>query len=103
MTPTLDYFTFDVELNHVNRILGTKIDLEKAKSCAEKMGLTILSTTGEKMKVECPPTRSDILHPCDVVEDIGIGYGFNNIERVFPQTNTVGSYQPNNKFSDLLR
>ena len=55
------------------------------------------------MKVEFPPTRSDILHPCDVVEDIGIGYGFNNIQRVFPETNTVGSYMPNNKFSDLLR
>jgi phenylalanyl-tRNA synthetase beta chain len=43
------------------------------------MGLTLLSTNGDFMKVEFPPTRSDILHPCDVVEDIGIGYGFNNI------------------------
>ena len=67
------------------------------------MGLTLKSVNGDKLTVECPPTRSDILHPCDVVEDIGIGYGFNNIERVFPETNTVGSYMPNNKFSDLLR
>jgi phenylalanyl-tRNA synthetase beta chain len=43
------------------------------------MGLNLLSTNGDFMKVEFPPTRSDILHPCDVVEDIGIGYGFNNI------------------------
>ena len=38
-----------------------------------------------------------------MVEDIGIGFGFNNIEKVYPPTNTVGSYQPNNKFTDLLR
>ena len=56
------------------------------------MGLTILSNEGDKLNVEFPPTRSDILHPCDIVEDIGIGYGFNNIEKVFPETNTVGSY-----------
>ena len=43
------------------------------------------------------------MHPCDVIEDIGIGFGFNNIERVYPPTNTVGSFQPNNKFADLLR
>jgi phenylalanyl-tRNA synthetase beta chain len=47
--------------------------------------------------------RADILHPCDVIEDIGIGYGFNNIPKVFPPTNTVGSFMPLNKFTDLLR
>ena len=69
------------------------------------MGLVVkgVSPDGTTLKVEVPPTRSDILHPCDVVEDVGIGYGFNNIPRVFPETNTVGSYQPNNKFADLLR
>ena len=44
------------------------------------------------VKVEVPPTRADILHACDVVEDIGIGYGFNNIQKVYPPTNTVGSF-----------
>lgn len=33
---------------------------------------------GEKgIKVTVPPTRSDILHPVDVVEDVAIAYGFN--------------------------
>lgn len=44
------------------------------------------------VKIEIPPTRADILHPCDVIEDIGIGYGFNNIERVFPENNTIGTF-----------
>lgn len=79
ITPTLDYNSFEVEIGHVNRLLGINIDIEKAKDCASKMGLVMLSTDGKKMKIEFPPTRSDILHPCDLVEDIGIGYGFNNI------------------------
>jgi phenylalanyl-tRNA synthetase beta chain len=83
--------------------LGIDIDVEKAKECAEKMGLNVLSSTASEMKIEFAPTRSDILHPCDLIEDIGIGYGYNNIAKVFPKTNTVGAFQPNNKFADLLR
>ena len=29
--------------------------------------------------VLAPPTRADLLHECDVVEDIAVAYGFNNI------------------------
>lgn len=32
---------------------------------------------GKGIKVTVPPTRSDILHPVDVVEDVAIAYGFN--------------------------
>lgn len=47
--------------------------------------------------------RPDILHACDIAEEVGIGYGFNNIPMVYPQTNTVGGFIPENKFTDLLR
>ena len=26
-----------------------------------------------------PPTRSDVLHACDVVEDVAIAHGYNNV------------------------
>jgi len=50
-----------------------------------------------------PPTRSDVLHPCDIAEDVAIAYGYNNIERTIPNVVTVGSQQPVNHFSDLVR
>jgi len=104
-TPSLDYIDFEVEVAKINQVLGIEIDAEKVKSCAEKMGLVLKdsSADGKTVKVEIPPTRADILHPCDVIEDIGIGYGFNNIVKEFPNNNTVGSFQPINKFTDLLR
>ncbi len=49
------------------------------------------------------PVRSDILHACDIVEDVGIAFGYNTIPKVFPPTNTTGKQQPLNKFTDLLR
>ena len=101
----MSYFDFDVEMEYINRILGLSLDTDAVRGCAEKMGLVMKSASADKskVKIEIPPTRADILHSCDVIEDIGIGYGFNNIERVFPENNTVGTYQPINKFSDLLR
>lgn len=105
ITPTQDYIDFEVEVSYINRVLGIDIDSEKASECARKMGLLVKKVSDDKnlLTVEVPPTRSDILHKCDVAEDIGIGFGFNNIAKIYPSTNTVGSYQPNNKFADLLR
>lgn len=31
----------------------------------------------QAVKVTVPPTRSDVLHAVDVIEDVGIAYGFN--------------------------
>ncbi len=50
-----------------------------------------------------PATRPDVLHPCDIAEDLGIAFGFNNIPRTLPATNTEGKLLPINKYTDLLR
>ena len=57
----------------------------------------------ENIKVTIPPTRHDIIHPCDIYEDVAIAFGYNKIPRTLPKTNTIGEQQPVNKLSDLLR
>lgn len=61
------------------------------------------SNAATHVKFEVNAIRADILHACDIAEEIGIGYGFNNIPMVYPDTNTIGSFIPANKFTDLLR
>lgn len=41
-----------------------------------------------------PPTRSDVLHPIDIQEDVAIAYGYDNLTRTIPRTNTVGRQVP---------
>lgn len=43
------------------------------------------------------------MHACDIAEDIGISYGYNNIPTEFPPTNTIGKQIPQNHFTDLIR
>ena len=57
----------------------------------------------DEIHVHVPPTRPDILHECDIMEDVAIAYGFDNLKRTFPQTNTVAKPLPVNKLTDVLR
>lgn len=42
-----------------------------------------------KINVEVPPTRHDVLHSCDIFEDLAIAFGYNKIKKVVPKTSTI--------------
>jgi phenylalanyl-tRNA synthetase beta chain len=77
-------------VSKINRTLGLDLKVDVVKECIEKMGSVVIGGDEENLTVEIPPTRSDIMHPCDIAEDVGIAFGYNNIPRIFPPTNTVG-------------
>lgn len=79
-------------MQSINTTLGLQLNVEQIKECAEKMGLIFKGTkeADKKVVIEVPPTRTDVIQECDIAEDIGIAFGYNNIPRVFPPTNTVG-------------
>jgi len=60
-------------------------------------------TTNDSIEVSIPPTRHDILHECDIVEDAGIAFGYNNIPKLLPETCFVGKQFQLNKLTDQLR
>lgn len=62
-----------------------------------------VSSSGKGVRVVIPPTRHDVIHTCDIYEDIAIAYGYNKISKTLPKTNTIGQQLPLNKLSDLLR
>ena len=33
----------------------------------------------------------DIIHVCDIFEDVAIAFGYNNVKMTFPKTNTVAN------------
>jgi phenylalanyl-tRNA synthetase beta chain len=53
--------------------------------------------------VSIPPTRPDILHECDIMEDAAIAYGFNRLPDTFPRTNTVAQPLAISKLCDIVR
>lgn len=45
---------------------------------------------GDELHVQVSPTRHDIIHACDIYEDVAIGYGYNNIKKTIPKTPSIG-------------
>ncbi|KAK9762698.1 phenylalanine--tRNA ligase subunit beta [Basidiobolus ranarum] len=103
--PDLSSRTVKTDSDYINSMVGIKLTPEEVAAHLNRMSLnaTVTDKEAKEISVEIPPTRSDILHPCDIMEDVAIAYGFNNIPKTFPKTTTIGSALPVNKLSDLLR
>lgn len=97
--------TCEAPLAQINGTIGIDISAEQVCSLCQRMQLGPASYVAEtqSVRVTVPPTRSDILHPVDIIEDVAIAYGYNNIKLVIPSTLTVGAPLPINQFTDLLR
>lgn len=54
-----------------------------------RMTLNSEVTGANMLEVEIPPTRHDVIHACDIIEDVAIAYGYDNIEKRLPKTATV--------------
>ena len=57
----------------------------------------------ENIMVHVPDVRQDILHECDILEDIAIAYGYENFAQSVPAFYTIGREDALNKFTDKLR
>ena len=103
INPVLQEKQFELTVKYTNSIVGTNLTIDEIEPLANKMGLKIVSKTDDAFVVSVPVNRSDILHAWDIAEDIGIAYGYNNIETSIPHTLTIGKPLPKNKLTDLLR
>ncbi len=103
LTPDLKANHFECTVDYVNTRLGVKLTSQEIAQYLTKMCLKATAVDAQKVSVAVPPTRSDILHACDVMEDVGIAYGYNNIVRTNPRTNTVGRQDPLNQLTDSVR
>ncbi len=111
VTPLLFSRTVDVSVHEICSTLGIEIsacDMCHLCDCMQLKANCFLKEEENGNKVEwlhvtVPPTRSDVLHACDVIEDIAIAFGYNNIPLHEPSAHTEGKPLRINHFSDLLR
>ncbi|XP_012440337.1 phenylalanine--tRNA ligase beta subunit, cytoplasmic [Gossypium raimondii] len=100
--PDLSEYNMEVPLSYITGSIGVPLEVDEVTILLKRMQLHAEKAgSGEaKISVSVPPTRSDILHPCDVMEDVAIAYGYNNIPK-----RTLSSLKPLplNQLSDLIR
>ncbi|HII15871.1 MAG TPA: phenylalanine--tRNA ligase subunit beta [Nanoarchaeota archaeon] len=87
-----------VSADDANKMLGLNLKEAEVKQLLEKFRYGY-----DKGKVLIPDYRRDIMHPVDVIEDIGIAFGFDKIPARPLKTYTIGSTFPVTKFVDKAR
>jgi len=99
----LVYRTETVTSQDVNGLVGVQQSPQDVARLLNKMCLESKVNKDNSISVTIPPTRHDVIHPCDIYEDVAIAYGYNNIVKTTPQTLTVAQQLPINKLTDQLR
>ena len=106
MVPDVSPRNTQAEVSYLNQCCGLNLSPEQLTEYLKKMSYDAKPSTISKnlLDVEVPPTRADVLHQADIMEDVAVAYGFNSLPRSFPgKAGTIGQPLPINKLSDIVR
>ncbi|ALV63070.1 Phenylalanyl-tRNA synthetase beta chain [Thermococcus sp. 2319x1] len=101
-TPDLTPKEFEVDLNYIKRLAGVELSDEEIKDLLERMMYEVEIVDG-KAKLRYPAFRDDIMHARDVLEDVLIAYGYNNIVPEEPRLAVQGKGDDFIEFENAVR
>ncbi len=101
-TPDLAPARTELDPAEARRVLGLELDAAKTAELLEKMRYGA-EPRGNRVAVEIPAYRSDILHEQDIIEDVAIGYGYPDIAPKLVATMTVSRALPVEELSESVR
>ncbi|VDK38353.1 unnamed protein product [Taenia asiatica] len=114
--PRLQQRTALVGMEYINTLVGIECSEAEVTQLLTRMGLTScvadedvrilagkIHDRSSVLSVRIPPTRQDVLHPCDIAEDVAIAYGYDRVEESLPTTFTMVTDQPLNRLTDMIR
>ncbi|MDQ2050428.1 phenylalanine--tRNA ligase subunit beta [Natronolimnohabitans sp. A-GB9] len=105
--PDLSTKTKTVAHDRIETILGIDLDPDEVIDLAERSGLEATKAENEDgnlvYEVTIPPYRVDVLHPLDVIDDLGRAYGFNDLEPTYPDVGTVGGRHERSRLERATR
>ena len=87
----------------VDALIGLDLPVNEIIRQLNRMGFGAEELSKDLIEVMIPGYRADILDNSDLIEDIAVGYGFNNIPAVFPMNATVGRSHPISDISSSVR
>ena len=88
-TPDLTPRSTQASISYINSVCGLKLAPQEICKLLKKMCYHAKpSASPDLLDIDVPPTRADVLHQADIMEDAAIAYGFNNLERTFNSATT---------------
>ncbi|MCW4009221.1 MAG: phenylalanine--tRNA ligase subunit beta [Candidatus Bathyarchaeota archaeon] len=102
-TPNFNHHIVHLRVDYTNRLLGLKLSAKDIAELLLTAGLGVEKIGGNSVDVRVPFYRVDIMHEVDVVEDVAVAYGYNNIEPIWRDLPTTGSERPLQRTINVAR
>jgi phenylalanyl-tRNA synthetase beta chain len=103
VTPDFSSKRMDLRVGYANKILGLQLGAERMADLLLTAGFGVEKVSKENVTVLVPCYRVDVMHQVDLVEDIAIAYGYNNIEPVWRELPTTGGVRSEQRLIDVAR
>jgi phenylalanyl-tRNA synthetase beta chain len=95
VTPNFNNQHLQLDIEYANKLLGLNLTTERIVELLQIAGFDIQKIVKNKsIEVLIPCYRTDIMHQVDLIEDIAIAYGYNNITPNWHELPTVGKAKP---------
>lgn len=102
-TPDFTSRHMPLSVEETNKLLGLKLSSKRIAELLLTAGLGIEKIKADVVDVLVPCYRIDVMHQVDLIEDVAIAYGYNDIECVWRELPTTGRAKPDQRLIDLAR
>jgi phenylalanyl-tRNA synthetase beta chain len=103
VTPDFQNKRMNLSVEYANRILGLQLTGERIVKLLLTAGFGVEGAGKNNVAVLVPCYRIDVMHQVDLVEDVAIAYGYNNIEPLWRELPTTGRVRPEQRLLDIAR
>jgi phenylalanyl-tRNA synthetase beta chain len=103
VTPSFDTGQMDLNVDYANRVLGLQLKPKQIAQMLRKAGHGAEEKEKNEVHVLIPCYRIDVMHPVDLVEDVAIAYGYNNIQPLWREMPTTGQVRAEQVMIDVAR
>src|SRR5208337_1656350 len=103
VTPSFETGQMDLNVDYTNSVLGLQLKANQIAQMLRKAGHGTEETEKNRVHVQIPCYRIDVMHPIDLVEDVAIAYDYNNIKPTWREMPTTGMVRPEQGMIDVAR
>ncbi|HNX17760.1 MAG TPA: phenylalanine--tRNA ligase subunit beta [Methanoregula sp.] len=102
-TPDLKPVERTVSVRECCDLIGVELTAPQIVKLLEKMRFGAQAVGNDKVKVQVPCYRADIMHDWDIFEDVAIAYGYENFDVELPPTFSIGKEHVANTVAGQVR
>ena len=103
VTPNFSNRSMQLSVDNTNQLLGLKLTAKQISELLRTAGFSVEKIVHGKIFVSVPCYRIDVMHQVDLIEDIAIAYGYNNVEPLWRELPTTGYAKPDQRLINTAR